>query len=219
MKLSNRLETIISFVPKNSHVADIGSDHGYVIIELIRRNISNKCFGVENKSGPFNTLLKNVQNIHGIEVSFSDGLKEVPSDYETIIIAGMGFDTIKTIILNDIDKLGCIENLIIDSHTFTYQLRKFLTDNGFYIFKEHCLIENNIFYEIIHFKKGNKIYSDFELKYGPLLVKEKNKDFIDYYTKEAERLRKLVVMHQISPLKKKEYAQKIREMEELINEN
>ena len=95
MKLSNRLETIINMVDKGSLVADIGSDHGYVSIELIDINIASKCFAVENKIGPYTTLVANCLSHGNIITSLSDGLTQVPSEFKTVIIAGMGFETIK----------------------------------------------------------------------------------------------------------------------------
>ena len=38
MELSKRLETLISMAEKGNVVADIGCDHGYVVIRLIKEN-------------------------------------------------------------------------------------------------------------------------------------------------------------------------------------
>ena len=40
MKLSHRLETIASFVRRGSIIADIGTDHGYIPIYLVKEGIS-----------------------------------------------------------------------------------------------------------------------------------------------------------------------------------
>ena len=40
MKLSKRLETVVSFVETGSRVADVGTDHGYVPIALAERGIA-----------------------------------------------------------------------------------------------------------------------------------------------------------------------------------
>ena len=39
MKLSERLNTVVSFVKPGSLVVDVGTDHGYVPIELAQRGI------------------------------------------------------------------------------------------------------------------------------------------------------------------------------------
>lgn len=219
MALSKRLETIINLVDKGANVADIGSDHGFIVIELIKREIAKSCFAVENKIGPYTNLIKNTFSINNITTSLSNGLENVNQKFNTIIIAGMGFNTIKQIIIDSKDKLHFIDTFIIDSHTLTYELRKFMTDIGYFIKDERCLIENKIFYEIIKFQKGNKNYDEIELKYGPILLKDKSDDFINYYTNQIEKLKNLVRFHQISDIKKSKIASDIKELEVIVYEN
>lgn len=219
MILSKRLETIIYLVDQGENVADIGSDHGFIVIELINRNIAASCLAVENKIGPYTNLVKNTSLIKNIKTSLSDGLKEVDKQFSTVIIAGMGFNTIKEIINDSIEKLDFIDTFIIDSHTLTYELRKFMSEIGYFIKDEQCLIENKIFYEIIKFKKGHKVYSEVELKYGPILLNNRSEDFITHYSNQIEKLKSLVRLHQISSIRKKEIALEISSLEAIIYEN
>lgn len=219
MILSKRLETIIYLVDQGENVADIGSDHGFIVIELINRNIAASCLAVENKIGPYTNLVKNTSLIKNIKTSLSDGLKEVDKQFSTVIIAGMGFNTIKEIINDSIEKLDFIDTFIIDSHTLTYELRKFMSEIGYFIKDEQCLIENKIFYEIIKFKKGHKVYSEVELKYGPILLNNRSEDFMTHYSNQIEKLKSLVRLHQISSIRKKEIALEISSLEAIIYEN
>lgn len=219
MILSKRLETIIYLVDQGENVADIGSDHGFIVIELINRNIAASCLAVENKIGPYNNLVKNTSLIKNIKTSLSDGLKEVDKQFSTVIIAGMGFNTIKEIINDSIEKLDFIDTFIIDSHTLTYELRKFMSEIGYFIKDEQCLIENKIFYEIIKFQKGYKVYSEVELKYGPILLNNRSEDFMTHYSNQIEKLKSLVRLHQISSIRKKEIALEISSLEAIIYEN
>lgn len=219
MNLSNRLETIISFVDKNSCVADIGSDHGYVVKELILRNIAKKCLAVENKIGPYNNLCKNLKGVNNIDISLSDGLDDLEESYTTVIIAGMGYDNIKKIIDNNIKKIDYISTFIIDSHTLTPKIRSYFLNIGYYIENEKCLIEKDIFYEVIKFKKGTASYDELDIKYGPILRKEKSEAFKTYYENEIARLRFLVKTNKIVPTRKKEIALQINELMEITYEN
>ena len=219
MILSKRLETIIYLVDQGENVADIGSDHGFIVIELINRNIAASCLDVENKIGPYTNLVKNTSLIKNIKTSLSDGLKEVDKQFSTVIIAGMGFNTIKEIINDSIEKLDFIDTFIIDSHTLTYELRKFMSEIGYFIKDEQCLIENKIFYEIIKFQKGHKVYSEVELKYGPILLNNRSEDFMTHYSNQIEKLKSLVRLHQISSIRKKEIALEISSLEAIIYEN
>ena len=60
MNISARINTILNLIIKGSVVADIGSDHGYLLVALLKSKISKKVLGVENKIGPFNRLKSNL---------------------------------------------------------------------------------------------------------------------------------------------------------------
>ena len=90
----SRLQAIINFVPQNSRVADIGTDHGYLAIELAKKNISKFIVASDKNFGPIQAAKKNIfdsgfEKI--IEVRQGDGLKILRAgEVDTICIAGMG---------------------------------------------------------------------------------------------------------------------------------
>jgi len=181
--LSIRLRTISSFCDENLNIADIGADHGFVLISQFAKNANRLLLGVENKKGPYDTLVTNLK-LYGcndkIRTSLSDGLSEVTDNYKEIVLAGMGTKTIMKIVNDHLEKLKNIDYFIVDSHTNTYSIRKFFVKLGYSIEKETFLKENKKVYQIIKFKKGEAHYSETELKYGPILIKERSKEFLDY---------------------------------------
>lgn len=54
MDLSKRLQTIISLVEPGEMIADIGTDHGYVPIALVRRGICRKGLAMDVGNGRWN---------------------------------------------------------------------------------------------------------------------------------------------------------------------
>ena len=52
MRLSERLETVASFVDKGSIVADVGTDHGYIPVCLVERGICPAAIGMDVRPGP-----------------------------------------------------------------------------------------------------------------------------------------------------------------------
>lgn len=62
MKLSDRLETVLSFVACEGTAADIGTDHGYVPIELVRRKLVKRALAMDVQKGPLSRAEKNVGN-------------------------------------------------------------------------------------------------------------------------------------------------------------
>ena len=184
IKLSKRLKIIHDMVPK-SVVADIGSDHGKLMIALVEAGIVNKGYAVENKEGPFERLRSNLIRYHvndKITPLFSDGIKDITRDVETIVIAGMGGTNIVNILKAHPEKLVRVQTIIIDAHTAVPLARKEICQMGFAIADEKIVKEDDIFYEIIKFIKADKaIISDEDLEFGPILRQEKSATFKEKY--------------------------------------
>ncbi|MDY4215049.1 MAG: class I SAM-dependent methyltransferase [Candidatus Onthovivens sp.] len=192
--LSKRLSIIYSFIDEGSSVVDVGCDHGYLLIELAKNNKSTNLLGVENKLGPFSTLKKNIKlnKLDGkINTSLSDGISNVDSSFDTLVIAGMGSDNIMGIIERNEDKLSLFNTIIIDSHTETEKIRRYFVKKYYKISNEKIIKDNKIVYEIIKFVKGKANYSDLEFKYGPIILNNKNdEEFKEIYNEKVQYLTK-----------------------------
>ncbi len=184
IKLSKRLKIIHDMVPK-SVVADIGSDHGKLMIALVQSGIVQKGFAVENKEGPFERLRSNLVRYHvddKITPLFSDGIKDITRDVSTIVIAGMGGTSIVKILKNNPEKLVRVQTIIIDAHTAVPLARREICQMGFAIADEQIVKEDDVFYEIIKFIKADKaIISDEDLEFGPILRHQKSATFKEKY--------------------------------------
>lgn len=181
-KLSTRLEMVASLVPNGVNCGDIGADHGYLIINLITSNRIIKGYACENKIGPYSRLKNNVSSanlLNKISVDLSSGIRTIPNDINCVIIAGMGGDTVCSIINESLDKLVNIDYFIVSSHSKMDEVRYLLTKLGYYIENEKTCFDMNQFYECTLFKKGRKNYSEIELKYGPILLKNKDENLIN----------------------------------------
>ncbi len=192
INLSPRLKMIASMVPSNTSVADIGADHGYLIGYLKENNLISKGLGVENKVGPYNILKNNLSALNlDIETSLSDGISYLPDYINTIIIAGMGKDTIIKIFEDSLSRLLTLDNVIISSHGKMDEIRSYLISKGFYIDNEDCIIDEDKYYEVSLFKKGHKEYSSLEIKYGPILLQKKNEYFITHIQDQLTKIENL----------------------------
>ena len=184
IRLSKRLKIIHDMVP-NSVVADIGSDHGKLMIALVQSGKVKKGFAVENKEGPFERLRSNLIRYHVndmITPLFSDGIKDITRDVSTIVIAGMGGQTIVNILKAHPEKLISVQTIIIDAHTAVPFARREICQMGFAIADEKIVKEDDIFYEVIKFIKAEKaIISDEDLEFGPILRQEKSATFKEKY--------------------------------------
>ena len=184
IKLSKRLKIIHDMIPE-SVVADIGSDHGKLMIALVQSGKVKKGFAVENKEGPFERLRSNLIRYHvndKITPLFSDGIKDITRDVGTIVRAGMGGQTIVQILKAHPEKLRMVQTIIIDAHSAVPLVRKEICQMGFAIADEQIVKEDDIFYEIIKFIRADKAtLTSEDLEFGPILRQEKSAIFKEKY--------------------------------------
>ena len=202
MRISKRLKIIHDMVPK-SVVADIGSDHGKLMIALVQSETISKGYAVENKEGPFERL-KNSLTINGVidrvTPLFSDGIKDLPKDVKTVVIAGMGGLSIVNILKKHQEKLKYVETIIVDAHSAVPTVRKEICLLGYAIADEKIIKEDNIFYEIIKFIKAEKaIISDEDLEFGPILRHEKSVTFKEKYQNRLSEINALLAKGELPP--------------------
>ncbi len=219
----------ISKLVKGQSAIDIGTDHGYLLIELYKKGFK-RLLAVEKNKGPLenciNTLKKNkIEN--EVEVILSDGLKSVGNSqtYENIIIAGMGGDLIQTIIEQDIEKFK-YSQLILQPNNNEYKLRKFLSSRGFKIKKEHILEENKKIYEILvvnHIGEKTIECTEEELFFGVDKSRDKN-ILLKKWDNEYDYLTGLLKELKDKDIDKKELEKKVKIIEkwrknEIISDN
>ena len=220
--ISNRLNQIVNFIKDDHDVADIGSDHGLLLVLLNERNFSNKALGVENKIGPYKNLERTIKSINkpNFSSNLSSGLDNVSKNYQTIVIAGMGFNNIKEIVLRDFDKGNHRETFVIDSHTNQDEVRTYFYNLGYKVDDEMIIYEDSIYYDIIRFSlnRNNIHYNSLELEFGPFNLKNKPAVFINMCNEKINKLK--YVLTQISDeAKKSEIKEKIIKLEEIVDEN
>lgn len=187
MKLSQRLLTIASFIKEGAFVADIGADHGLLSIYLVENKHVKKVFAVENKVGPFSILEKNTKNYPEITCSLSDGISEIPSEIDTLVIAGMGGILISDILKKNKDKLLNIQNIVIDAHRDLELVRKTLNDLG-YEFEKEVLVKEHVFYNVMSVHRGTKKLNSRELEFGYKI--QSDPLFKEYQASLLDRLEK-----------------------------
>lgn len=186
INISNRLKTIAEIVlsKESQKIIDVGCDHALLDIYLLQNNPDLKLVASDNKEQPLENAKKNISKysfLNKIEVCLKDGIEDIDEDIDTVVISGMGEETIVDILEKDKKELNHINRLIISSNNKYYDLRKKITTLGFVISDEKIVFEDDKFYVIIEFVKGNNNYSDMELFMGPKLINNKNEIYIKYY--------------------------------------
>ncbi|MCR5801569.1 MAG: class I SAM-dependent methyltransferase [Lachnospiraceae bacterium] len=157
MKLSPRLEKIISLVPEGSRICDIGCDHGYTSIELVSRGIAKSAVAMDVREGP---LMKAKENITAaglsdlIEIRLSDGFTALDKgEADTAVISGMGGRLMQKIIREAADREltwpGGVETLICQPQSELGEFRAFLREMGYRQLRNEAVKEDDKFYFVI----------------------------------------------------------------------
>lgn len=221
MKLSERLMAIANLVPKNSIVADIGTDHGYIPAYLIENKIAKKVIGTDISKGSLDKIIEYVKELgfeDKIDSRLGDGLEVIkPYEVDTVIIAGMGGLLIRDILEKDKEISDSIMNFILQPMVAAKELRQYLVDNNFEIINEGLVKEENKYYEIIYARKG-KSFIEKEIYYeiSPILIQNKHpllKEFVENKIMGAKKI--LIEIEGIDTEKSKE---RYMELNNLINQ-
>ena len=222
-KLSQRLKVVADFVPQNSRVADIGSDHAYLPVYLMKQKQIEFGIASEVAKGPLDNAIQEIKSeglSDRIDTRLADGLLSVqPEDkIDCVTIAGMGGTLIKNILENGKSHLSGNELLILQPNVGEDRLRIWLMNNQYEISDETILREDGHTYEIIVAKKTDETvkYTEQEIKFGPFLLKQHSDVFVEKWENEIERIE--MVIDQMNLAKHDKPVDKINSMKKEIEE-
>ena len=169
--MNKRLELIASILPHGRGFADVGTDHGYLPVYMAQHGYSGKIIASDINEGPLSAAVASARQA-GVEdricFRLCDGLDGCGSEeLDTVVVAGMGGDTICGIL----DRADWVMSrdilLILQPMTKAEVLRYWLTNNDFAICGEWLIEENGEIYQILSARFGARTpLSDAELFTG-----------------------------------------------------
>lgn len=202
MKLSKRLETLISMVPPSCLVLDVGCDHGYTAIELVRRGKARYAIASDVRKGPLQSARDHIRmaDLSGcIKTICCSGipghfLKEIPGekpakDDVTCIIAGMGGLLMRDILKEAEEELDQIGTFLFSPQSDIRAFRKTLEEEKLRILDEAMLKEDGKYYVLILASHGFvKPMTEEERLFGPCLLAKRSPVLSDYLLKQRNVL-------------------------------
>lgn len=150
--ISNRLLACCDYIAPGDRVADVGCDHGYLGIHLLLTGLACRVIAADIRPGPLECAVKNGKK-YGVSdrmiFCLSDGVQSVPRDFDTLVCAGMGADTIISI-LEDAPWLQASRyRLILQCQSKRPELRQWLSRNGYRIHRETLAKDGKFVYSIM----------------------------------------------------------------------
>ncbi len=204
MELSIRLEAIAACVKPGLVIADIGTDHGYLPIELIRRGISPKVLACDVRKGPLERAQQHIQEADlskQVETRLSNGFEMIHSgEVNGCVIAGMGGMLVKDILeaesQRDKNILKEMQQLILQPQSDMEAVRRMVHTLSFQIVDESMLVDRDKHYWILVCEPGIESYEkQWQYRYGRCLTERRDSVLHAYlqhkYNKNAEILENL----------------------------
>lgn len=179
MQLSKRLMAVAENVTRGNRVADIGCDHAYISVYLVKNGISPNAIAMDINKGPLARAYENIKKYgvsKKIETRLSDGARQLSlNEADTIIIAGMGGALTVKILSESIETVSSVNELILQPQSEIFLVRKYIHSIGFAIEKEEMLIDEEKEYVIIKAHKGIECYDrEVFYRYGKCLLESRN---------------------------------------------
>lgn len=158
LQLQPRLQLLANLVPKGACLADIGTDHGYLPVWLIQQGRISEAIAADVGEEPLQHARRTAieYGITGIDFRLCDGLKGIsPQEADTIVIAGMGGETIIHILSDACwTKDSCL--MLLQPMTKQELLRVWLTENGYHIMKETLVWDKQYLYPVFQVIGGQR---------------------------------------------------------------
>ena len=189
--LSDRLKAVAEMITPGIPVADIGCDHAYLPIQLVKEGISPHVIACDINKGPVLRARENVKEAQledKIEVRQGNGLLAIePGEAECVVLAGMGGPLMEDILTAGEEVLGRVSEIILEPQSETGALRHFLQDKGYRIISENMISEEGKFYPIIKAVPGTMDWGlEIYFRYGKILLREENPVLHEFLLREKK---------------------------------
>jgi len=198
MELKGRLRLVADMVPSCRIVSDVGTDHAYVPIFLIEREVCKKAIATDVRTGPIDKARKNILQYKMedcIDTRIGDGLEPLEDDeIDIIIIAGMGGLLIRNIISNSFEKAQKAKRLILQPMNAIEVLREWLYKNGFNISDEGLAKEDGKIYNVLaaEWTGLSKHYEEVYYHIGKKLVEKRDPLLKEHLERKLRQIDKAI---------------------------
>ena len=185
--LSKRLQAVAAEIPQVSVLADIGTDHGFLVVEVIKRGLADRVIATDVSAPSLDKARRNVDEagiISGVEYRLgfgTDVLKD--GEAQCIVIAGMGGQQIIKIL----DGGKGAKTYVLSPQSNVREVRTYLVGNGYKIVRDYTVASDGKFYVIIRATRGKDALSRLERAFGRTNITEPSNDFRAYIAKMEER--------------------------------
>ena len=188
---NKRIEAISQLIDNDESVIDIGCDHGF-LAKMLRTKGNNKLIICsDNKIGPLNNARNNLIGYDNINFELTDGVDNIDTVCDVCVLAGMGHNTVISIIENNESYFRNCKKIIIQVNSVVAQMRQYLSNHKFQIIDE-CMVYDYKYYQIMVVKTGQQQLNELQIEFGPVLLEKKGEVFLQCYQKQLNHFQSLL---------------------------
>ena len=176
--LQPRLRLLAEMTPHGGRLADIGTDHGYLPVWLLQEGRIPSAIAADVGAEPLEHARRTAEEYEtqGLDFRLCDGLSGIePEETDTVVIAGMGGETIRDILRAAPWAADGRHTLLLQPMTKVELLRGWLRENGYICTEERLVQDKRKLYVILSVTGGPsgeasdaERYGGFCLEHDPL---------------------------------------------------
>ncbi|MBQ4289255.1 MAG: SAM-dependent methyltransferase [Clostridia bacterium] len=193
-----RINRIVELSGHHDTVADIGTDHGFTSLLLLRTGRATKVIATDISSDSLSKARRlfeqeGVQDL--TECRTGDGLDVLEAgEADACIISGMGGHLIMKMLERDMDKVRAMDRLVLSPQSNIPEFRQGLMRNGLHVSVETAVFENDHFYTVFvaHGHGEPVVYTEEELLTGKSGLIYDRKGYEGYISHLVEKNRRML---------------------------
>ncbi|MDD3346441.1 class I SAM-dependent methyltransferase [Oscillibacter sp.] len=175
LELTPRLRLLADWVPPGAKLADVGTDHAYLPVWLLLHGRVRCAIAGDLRPGPLERARQTGARYGAelIDFRLCDGLSAIaPEEADTIVIAGMGGETIAAILAAAPWTRSGRHTLLLQPMTKAEELRRFLAENGYSITREALVRDRGTLYPVLEATAGEMTLTTGQLYGGAALLND-----------------------------------------------
>lgn len=198
-RLDDRLKAVARLISGGVH-ADIGSDHGHLLKALLASGRIHRGVAVENKQSPYDQS-RNTLTGYDADVRYADGFAGIEIDeIDSVSLCGMGGELIARLLNEYPNRVP--KTVIVQPNRCPEAIRRWALASGFRL-AEEVFVTGRRPFVVIRFQRvpseaaslDDPAYVGVDReaaeRFGPLLIKRGQPEFIDYLRSQRDYLAKL----------------------------
>lgn len=180
-------------MPEGCRLADVGTDHGYLPVYLLQRRRIRGAVAADIGAEPLAHARRTAEayGVTGIDFRLCDGLRDIaPDEVDTVVIAGMGGETIIAILEGAAWTKDGAHTLLLQPMTKAADLRYWLAVKGYSFTEERLVWDKNYLYPVLRVTGGGTPQALTERQALTGVALDNDPLYREYLTQQADKLRR-----------------------------